>query len=270
MTEQEAIAVLYKQFTTPHGFLPQLQRGEGLDRAGVQQVWQALDTLQQAWAQRPCVPREAVRALTYMDEALPATFDRNPTCKDELIDLYFEVFGRIEETFYPVSLPEEEDRWRAEEAAPIDGTQFPPDFDGTQLPPDFFWWEDWSDQTVVPDRPLTHEESLAVLRQHLAGGEGLIVALRCRWGAGNKLGMAKAWLLLSRALETLQPHWSEQPCIPKGIASGLAQIRGLIINGWTLYDAYPTIQQALLRVADDLGTQVQRCLQDRSPGSLMR
>jgi hypothetical protein len=261
MTEQEAIAVLYEQFTTASGFLLQLQRGEGLDRAGVQQVWQALDTLQQVWAQRPCVPREAVLAFTYIDEALPATFDRNPALKDELIDLYFELCERIEHAFQPWFLTEGEDPWRAAEPAPIDGTQ---------LPPDFFWWEDWSDQTVVPDRPLTQEEALAVLRQHLAGEHGFIVALRCDRGASNKLGLAKAWLLLHRALETLQPLWSEQPCIPKEIASGLAQIRGWITNGWTLYDDYPTIQQALLSIANDLGAQVQRCLQDRSPGSLVR
>ena len=94
------------------------------------------------------------------------------------------------------------------------------------------------------------------------------MALHCDWGAGNKLGVAKAWLLLHRALEALHPLWAVQPCIPKDIASDLAQIRGWITDGWTRYDDFPTIQQALLDIANDLGAQVQRCLQDREQGSL--
>ena len=170
MTEQEAIAVLYEQFTTRSGFLSQLQRGEGLDWTGVQSVCDALDVLQQAWALRPCVPREAVLALTSIDQALPATFDQNPADLDELIELNFELMERIEEIFYPWPLSEEADTRRAAEAAPVDWEH---------LPPDFFWWEDWSDQTVVPDRPLTEAEALVALRHLLASEHGLDVALRC-------------------------------------------------------------------------------------------
>jgi hypothetical protein len=70
MTEKEAITILVYQCTAPTGFLQRLQQGQGLDRQGVQQLWQALDALQQAWAEQTCVPREAVLALTYLDEAL--------------------------------------------------------------------------------------------------------------------------------------------------------------------------------------------------------
>lgn len=258
MTEQEAITVLSEQFMTPGGFLGHLQRGEGLDRERIWDVWDALDALQQVWAPRSCVPREAVLALTYIDEALPRTFDQNPADLDELMELHFELIRRVEATFHPLPPPEDERSSSVAERAPVNWDR---------LPPDFFWWEDWSDQTVVPDRPLTEAEALAVLRQHLHGEHGLVVALRCDWGAGNKLGVAKAWLLLHRALEALQPRWAERPCIPKDIASGLAQIRGWIINGWIRYDDFPTLQQALLDIANDLGAQVQRCLQERKPGT---
>lgn len=246
MAEQEAISTLFEQFTMPTGFLWRLQHGEGLDRHGLHQVWQALDTCRQAWADRICVPREAVLALTFIDEALPPTFDLYPDLKDELIDLYFELSEKIADTLAS-AFPSEE--YSEEEY---------------ESHHDLIWfWEDWAEQAIIPDHPLTETEALAVLRHHLTGN-GLIVALRCRMGALNKLGMAKAWFLISQALETLRPIWAVSPCIPGDIAQELAQIRGGIINGWTFYDDLPTIQQSLLWFADDLGKQVQRCLSESS------
>ena len=246
MTEQEAIRTLFEQFTMPTGFLWRLQHGEGLDRHGLDQMWQALDVCRQAWAEQTCVPREAVLALTFIDEALPATFDLYPDLKSDLIDLYFQLIEQVTDTFASV---------------------FPPEALGDEEYEsyhDFIWfWEDWAEQALIPERPLTEAEALAVLRHHLTG-DGLIVALRCRMGAINRLGMAKAWFLLSQALETLGPLWAASPCIPKDIAMGLAQIREGITNGWTLYDFYPTIQQGLRQFADDLGAQGQYCLTERS------
>ncbi len=248
MTEAEAISTLFEQFTTPAGFLQRLQHGEGLNRRGVEQVWQALDTLQQARAARTCIPREAVLALTFSDEALLAQY---PDPSDELVDFYMKWDEKITGVLLSGLLPDECIIGKEEESAYS-----------------FLWfWEEWTEQTILRDQSLTEKEALAVLRQHLTGDDGLVVALRCRAGAYNNLGMAKAWFLLSQALETLGPIWAVSPCIPKDIALGLAEIRDLITNGWTLYDEYPAIQQKMLMLAHDLGAQVQRCLQIQSEGT---
>lgn len=249
MTEQEAIAILFQQSSTPTGFLLRLQQGQGLDQQGVDQLWQVFDVLQQAWAERTCVPREALLALTYLDEALPAVFEQYPDEQDELIDLHFALIERITDLLIAGHMPEESDQEVDETNKILDESHS-----------SFLWfWEEWAESTVIPERPMTETEALAVLSKQF-GGSGLIVALRCRMGALHKLGMAKAWFLISQALETLQPIWAVNPCIPKDIAQGLAQIREGITNGWTFYEYYPTIQQDMLSFAEDLGAKVQRCL----------
>lgn len=250
MTEQEAITMLFQQCAPPTGFLVRLRQGQGLDQQGVQQLWRAFDALQQVWSERTCVPREAVLALAYFDEVLlQVMFEQYPQHEDELEELQMALIERLPALLMSGSLPKE---WDTESV----------------LDTDFLWfWEHWAERAVIPGRPLTEAEALAVLRKHLVKGDGLIVALRCRSGACHKLGMAKAWFLLSQALETLRPVWEAAPCIPKDIALGLAQVRDGIVNGWTLYDGLPTIQQGLLVLANDLGAKVLRCLQGNSVSS---
>jgi hypothetical protein len=183
------------------------------------------------------------------DEALPAMFEQYPDQQNELIDLYFALTERIEHLLMAGRMSEEFLKEMSESDKEMSESDY-----------SFLWfWEEWAESAVIPERPLTEAEALAALRKQF-GGDGLFVALRCRMGAFQKLGVAKAWFLLSQALETLQPIWAADPCIPKDIACGLAQIREGITNGWSFYEDYSTIQDNLLSIADDLWAKVQRCL----------
>jgi hypothetical protein len=96
MTEQEAIATLFQQCAPPTGFLVRLRQGQGFDQQGVQQLWEAFDTLQQVWSERTCVPREAVLALAYFDEVLlQVMFEQYPQHEDELFELQMALVERL-------------------------------------------------------------------------------------------------------------------------------------------------------------------------------
>lgn len=96
MTETEAIATLHTQLLSERGFLAQLQRGEGLDRAGVDTVYAALDALSAWWAGRTEVPKAALLPLVDLSGALLMCSRSQPELAETLERLADDLVEQVE------------------------------------------------------------------------------------------------------------------------------------------------------------------------------
>jgi hypothetical protein len=96
MTETEAIATLHTQLLSERGFLPRLQRGEGLDRVGVAALYAALEALAACWAERTEVPKAALLPLVDLSGSLLACSRTQPDLAEILERLAFDLMERVE------------------------------------------------------------------------------------------------------------------------------------------------------------------------------
>lgn len=241
MNEQEGIAILFAELRAPTGFLPRLLRGEELDRAGVERVQGALAALGDHWRPRSCIPRDALLALTYLDNALasPVCLDLYPTDQHELFEIHMDLEGKVLNCLMPLDME--------------------PDPEVDEQLVDQGFWERWVEQIVVPSRNLSEQEAVAVLRQHLYG-VGLTVALRCSDAALDRIGVEKAVELMHKALHTLQEVWAWHPCVLKDLAMNLATMRSSLLAGERSYVRFPSARQLLYTIGDELGAHLQRAL----------
>jgi hypothetical protein len=100
LTEQEAISTLQLHFVSAEGFVARLQRGEGIDHEGVEQVRAALDALAALWADRAEVPRHATVVLVDVETPIIECASQYPELTNELWQLASDLVTRIERIFY--------------------------------------------------------------------------------------------------------------------------------------------------------------------------
>lgn len=84
MTESEAISVLEQQFVGDAGFVARLRRGEGLQREGVMQAQEALDTLAAFWQTSTDLPKVVARPLVDVSTPILESIPLYPDLANEL------------------------------------------------------------------------------------------------------------------------------------------------------------------------------------------
>jgi hypothetical protein len=249
MKEKEALALLWQEIASPEGFLARLQRGDGIDHAGVERVQQALASLGQAWFERECLPIAGVLALMALDDTIFACRDQYPEEPDQraIEDLGMAMYEVVLETLAPTNSTPDPIVDALYEAALADSD----------------YWRRWCAETVVPTSPLNEREALDILTFHVAG-PGLLFALRSELAARNRACAEKALNLTYLALDTLAPTWRRSNCVPRRIAMGLTEIRYCALAGWTQYQNWPgadAAHQTLRQIYDDLPVYVRQHLQ---------
>lgn len=100
MTEAEAVAIVREQLVTERGFIARLQRGEGIDHEAVRQVYGALEALAGYWADRACVPKDAVLPMVDVFTPIFACIPLYPDRKIEIQRLAIELVDRVESVFW--------------------------------------------------------------------------------------------------------------------------------------------------------------------------
>lgn len=95
MTEQEAITVLREELMADTGFRARLQQGQAVDEDALGRVRNALTVLEAAWADRECVPKEAVLAMSYVDVTISSSASGHPEREEQLGLLELDLMHRI-------------------------------------------------------------------------------------------------------------------------------------------------------------------------------
>lgn len=97
MTESEAISVLEQQCVGDGGFVARLRRGEGLQREGVIQAQEALDTLAALWESSTDLPKVVARPLVDVSTPILESIPLYPDLENELWRLESDFSGRLDE-----------------------------------------------------------------------------------------------------------------------------------------------------------------------------
>src|SRR5258708_16398439 len=96
MTEWEAISVWEQQFVGDAGFVARLRRGEGLQREGVIQAQEALDTLAALWQTSTDLPKVVARPLVDVSTPIRESIPIYPDLENELWRLEGDFSGRLD------------------------------------------------------------------------------------------------------------------------------------------------------------------------------
>lgn len=100
-TEPEAVMLIHDQLASNQGFIARLQGGEGLDKAAVQQVYEALDVLKTQWAGLTCVPKAPVLPMVDVSTRLLDCAHLYPDLERDIQNVAFDLVERIEQVFRP-------------------------------------------------------------------------------------------------------------------------------------------------------------------------
>jgi hypothetical protein len=95
MTPDEATQIVFEQFTGEAGFIIDLRMGRGFNYAAIARVRQALDTLQQAWKNQACVPKNLVIHMIDVRSAILSSWGLYPDLQHELESLADEMMERV-------------------------------------------------------------------------------------------------------------------------------------------------------------------------------
>lgn len=95
LTEHDAIEIVQEHIAGGPGLVTSLRMGQGIDPNAVDLVHRALNTLEKAWAERTCVPKEIAIFVVAIRSAILASQDYYPDLHDELADIASDIAERI-------------------------------------------------------------------------------------------------------------------------------------------------------------------------------
>lgn len=99
MTEAEAVEIIRYQLLGAQGFVARLGRGEGVDRAAIEVVREALDSLRDAWANRGYVAKTAVLPLADVWASIHTSAKLYPDLQSEIDVLADDLSSRVRHVF---------------------------------------------------------------------------------------------------------------------------------------------------------------------------
>jgi hypothetical protein len=108
-TLAEALATISRHFIEPVGIIGKVERGEGFDKAEVQELEIAFRVVESTWQERVVIPKETARLILHVKEAFPKleqSMLKFPQHEEAVGEFIIKLENWIEQAFSPSSMAE--------------------------------------------------------------------------------------------------------------------------------------------------------------------